>query len=41
MLYPGGERDLDLAGERECDIERDWAGDRFEDLGFGDLLHSK
>lgn len=39
ISYPDKERDLDLEGEREADPEGDLAGDRREDLPFGDLLH--
>ena len=35
---PDGERDLDRERGREADLDRDLAGERREDLVFGDLL---
>lgn len=39
--YPDRERDFEWDRERETDLEGDLAGERCEDLPFGDLLHDK
>lgn len=39
ISYPDKEGDLDLEWERETDLDGGFAGERCEDLTFGDLLN--